>query len=357
MIQGDVDIPALVQSLIEKAAQMRASDLHIEPENDSCLVKLRIDGMLITHQTLSSTAGRGVVNRLMVLAELLTYRLDIPQEGRAKVEIKNPLQSIDLRIAIMPTTHGLRAAVRMPAELSQLKGLDSLGLNTHANELINSFIRADSGALLIVGPAGSGKTTIAYALLEAIRDRSSGISIVTLEDPVERDLKGVTQIAVQPFGNLTYATALRSMLRQDPQVLMLGEIRDPETASIAMQAALSGHRMICTFHAADAPGAIMRLLDMGIEPYQIASSIFGILSTRLLRRTSPDKQYSGRVPVTEAVRLTDSIRRLIATGATAEIIQAEMQSIPGYQTLKQSAHQLIVAGLTDNNEAKRVLGD
>jgi type II secretory ATPase GspE/PulE/Tfp pilus assembly ATPase PilB-like protein len=211
--------------------------------------------------------------------------------------------------------------------------------------------------LLIVGPAGSGKTTTAYAILEAIRARASGISIVTLEDPVERDLPGITQIPIQPFGQLNYASALRSMLRQDPQVLMLGEIRDAETASVAIQAALSGHRLVCTFHAPDPARAISRLLEMGLEPYQIASSLFGVLSMRLLRRTDPKQPgaYAGRVPISQAVAMTDTLRQAIAARPDATTLAAAYQT-PDHATLRDSANDQIARGLTDALEVARVLG-
>ncbi|MBC7782879.1 MAG: Flp pilus assembly complex ATPase component TadA [Burkholderiales bacterium] len=356
MDTGETDIPRLVEQILSEAVAKNASDLHVEPEADSYTVRFRIDGLLTPLRVIPAPAGRGIVNRLMVLAELLTYRLDVPQEGRANVKIESIGRGVDLRIAVMPTTHGLRAAIRLPAELTQPRSLDALQLDPQASGLIEAFIRSDTGALLITGPAGSGKTTTAYAILEAIRDRAAGVSIVSLEDPVERDLRGITQIAVQPFGQLTYATALRSMLRQDPQVLMLGEIRDAETASIAIQAALSGHRLICTFHAADPAGAIVRLLEMKIEPYQIASSVFGILSIRLLRRTSTNGAYAGRLPATEAVRMTDAVRKVVADNPSAEQLRASYAAAPGYQSLAGAGQALVRQGLTDQAEVTRVLG-
>src|SRR5204863_417287 len=225
-----------------------------------------------------------LVTRLMVMAHLLTYRLDVPQEGRATVVVASSPKPLDLRLSVMPTTHGLRAAVRMPAELIQPHRLSELSLPVSVLAGLQRFVSSDSGMLILTGPAGSGKTTTIYALLQSIAESSPGISIVALEDPVERDIPGVTQIEVTPFGELTYERTLRSILRQDPQVLMLGEIRDGDTASVAVQAALSGHRLVSTLHAATPAGAIARLLEMGVEPYQLTSAIFGIVSQRLLRR-------------------------------------------------------------------------
>src|SRR5271170_521568 len=172
--------------------------------------------------------------------------------------------------------------------------------------------------LIVTGPAGSGKTTTIYALLQYIAQNSSGLSIIALEDPVERNLDGVTQIEVSPFGQLTYEKALRSILRQDPQVLMLGEIRDAATATLALQAALSGHRLICTFHASTAAGAVARLIEMGAEPYQITSAVHGIVSQRLLRRTTKER---GRVPVAEFVRLDEAARSAILQRDTGQSLQ------------------------------------
>jgi type II secretory ATPase GspE/PulE/Tfp pilus assembly ATPase PilB-like protein len=297
-----------------------------------------------------------MVNRLMVMAELLTYRLDLPQEGSASVIFHD--KPVELRVAIMPTTHGLRCAVRLPAELLQPKTLADLGLPLAAIDGIKRFIAAPSGMLAVTGPAGAGKTTTLYAILQDIQASAPGQSIVTLEDPVERDLPGITQIQVQPFGQLTYERALRSILRQDPQVLMLGEIRDAATASLAVQASLTGHKLLCTLHAPTCAQAIARLLEMGIEPYQISSSLFGVLSQRLLRKinTSPEPKYKGRVPVAEWVAIDDTLRKLIAAKTDAATIERAYAEQPGYATLAANAADCIQTGETDAAEVHRVLG-
>jgi type II secretory ATPase GspE/PulE/Tfp pilus assembly ATPase PilB-like protein len=210
--------------------------------------------------------------------------------------------------------------------------------------------------LVVTGPAGSGKTTTLYALLQQIAQASPGISIIALEDPVERDLPGVTQIEVSPFGEMTYEKALRSILRQDPQVLMLGEIRDAAVASLAVQAALSGHRLLCTLHAGSPAAAIARLVEMGLEPYQLTSSLFGVLAQRLLRRKAPDG-YQGRVPIAEYATLDPDLRRAILARADADTLNGLLQSHPNYQTLRQSAQALVDQGITDEAEVRRTLGD
>ena len=349
-----LDTPRRVDTMLAQALAANASDVHVEPTATGGEVRFRVDGLLTRRDTLTADTAAAMVARLMVLANLLTYRRDVPQEGRAGVTIGG--RPMELRVSIMPTTHGLRAAVRLPTTAGQLTSLDALGLDPATRDLIDRFVHADGGILAIVGPAGSGKTTTAYAVLEAIAADQPGLSIVSLEDPVERDLPAVTQIQVQPFGQLTYALALRSMLRQDPQVLMLGEVRDSETASIAVQAGLSGHRLVCTLHAADAGQAVSRLLEMGLEPYQVGGSLFGVIAQRLLRRTSGDG-YTGRLPVGEAVLMDEPLRRRIAGKCEADELRALYRGRPGFVTLHAAAEKRMADGSTDAAEVRRVLGD
>jgi type II secretory ATPase GspE/PulE/Tfp pilus assembly ATPase PilB-like protein len=353
----DVDVIALVDHVLQSAVDRGASDVHVEPTADGAEIRLRIDGLLEILSKHDAAVGRSVVTRLMVMAHLLTYRLDIPQEGRMRVNVAGVNGAMDLRLAVMPTTHGLRAAVRMPAELIQPRSLEELGLPVAVLRALENFATADSGMLLVTGPAGSGKTTTIYALLQHIVASSSGLSVVSLEDPVERDIPGVTQIEVSPFGQLTYDRALRSILRQDPQVLMLGEIRDAETASLAAQAALSGHRLICTLHAANAGGTVARLLEMGLEGYRITSALYGVIAQRLLRRVQPGTtKYNGRVPAAEFVSMTGLLRSAILERADAEQIQQIASREPGYLSLRDSAERLVLDNLTDAAEVERVLG-
>ncbi|MFW6059933.1 MAG: GspE/PulE family protein, partial [Phycisphaeraceae bacterium] len=288
-----LDARQAVQRTVEEAVSLGASDIHVEPTGTGYELRYRVDGLLETRQVLDVTMGRAYVSRLMVAGKLLTYRLDIPQEGRCTFTVDAQRPPLDLRVSVMPTAHGLRAVVRLPAELHQPRALDELHLPAHLRAGLQHFIDADSGMLLLTGPAGSGKTTTIYALLEAILAQSTGLSIVSLEDPIERDVAGVTQIEVTPFGELTYERALRSILRQDPQVLALGEIRDRATASIAVQAALSGHRLVSTLHAGTPGAAIVRLLEMGVEPYQAVSALTGVVSLRLVRRLDAEDGYRG----------------------------------------------------------------
>jgi type II secretory ATPase GspE/PulE/Tfp pilus assembly ATPase PilB-like protein len=350
-----LDARPAVDALLNSAMERGASDIHLEPGTQGYDVRFRVDGLLETIATPDLTVGRTLVGRLMVMAQLLTYRLDIPQEGRFTIQVSGMDRPVDLRLAVMPTTHGLRAAVRLPAELTQPRSLDELQLPAHVIADLKTFCTGDSGMLIITGPAGSGKTTTIYTLLRHIAQTSPGLSIVALEDPVEQDLPGVTQIEVSPFGQLTYERALRSILRQDPQVLMLGEIRDAATATLALQAALSGHRLICTFHAATAAGAIARLMEMGAEPYQITSAIHGIVSQRLLRRITP-AGYRGRVPIAEFARVDETIRSAILSREIGQSLEQLFAKRAGFKTLLQAAEELVKNGVTDMAEVRRVLG-
>lgn len=350
-----VEVPQRVNSLLAEAVHRRASDIHVEPTAAGCEIRYRIDGLLSTLDKVDAETGRAMVGRLMVMAQLLTYRLDVPQEGRARFTTAAG-QVLDLRLAIMPTTHGLRAAVRMPAELVQPGTLEELHLPIGVFQGLKRFAVADSGMLIFTGPAGSGKTTTIYSLLRYIVESHPGLSVITLEDPVERDIPGVTQIEVKPFGELTYERVLRSILRQDPQVLMLGEIRDGATASLAVQATLSGHRLLCTLHASDAAGAIARLLEMGIEPYQITSALYAIVSQRLLRRKS-GAGYQGRVPVAEFVAIVQALHPAILGRADADTLRSIYEKQNGYWAMRDVAQELVVSGITDGVELSRVLGE
>ena len=353
------DARLLVDKILADAVRLGASDVHVEPTAIGCEVRLRIDGLLQVADRYDMDTGRSLATRLMVLAKLLTYRPDIPQEGRATITVPSAKAPLDIRISMMPTTHGPRAAVRLPADLIQPHTLDELSLPSAVVDGLKRFAAADSGMLIVTGPAGSGKTTTVYALLRHIADTSPGLSIVTLEDPVERDLPGITQVEVTPFGERTYERALRSLLRQDPQVLMLGEIRDPATASLAVQAALSGHRLICTLHAATPGGAVARLLEMGVEPYQITSSLAGVLAQRLLRRLCSNAgkgTYRGRVPAAEFVTIDATVRKAILDRADADTLQSHFARQPLYDSLQSAAQSLVNKGLTDVAEVVRVLG-
>lgn len=354
------DVPRLLDEILNRAIERGVSDVHIEPTAAGHDIRCRIDGLLQNESHHEPAEGRALVTRLMVLAQLLTYRHDVPQEGRIQFSPSGAAgngDAIDLRVSIMPTTHGLRAAVRLPADLRQPRSLDRLGLPSAVLAGLEEFAAADSGLLLLTGPAGSGKTTTIYALLQHILRTSPGLSVISIEDPVERQLAGVTQIEVSSFGELTFDRCLRSVLRHDPQVLALGEIRDRETASLAVQAALSGHRLISTMHAAEPGGAIARLFEMGLEPYQITSALFGVVAIRLVRRGTAERGYAGRVPVAEFVAIDAQLRKAVLDRADASTLDMVYKQRSNYKSLRASADDLIARGVTDRPEVDRVLGE
>ncbi len=379
------DARAMVDHLLAQALHRSASDIHIDPQADGVHFRLRIDGLLHDPEVIPAEAGRAVVTRLMVMAQLLTYRLDVPQEGRltfAPKSNESPSKGnssqhgpsrlsslvggnysgvtvVDMRVSVMPTTHGLRAVIRLPAELAQPRRLNELGLSEPPLNALLQFAQMDTGLLLLTGPAGSGKTTTIYALLQHIFDTQDGVSIISLEDPVERDLPGVSQVQVSSQGQLTYDRALAGIMRQDPQVLALGEIRDRNTASIAIQAALSGHRLIATLHAGSSVAALARLIEMNIEPYQITSALFGVINQRLVRRsfesdTSDD--YRGRAVIANFTDVNEALRSAIIEHPDSDSLHAAVIAQPHYHSLRTVADDLVTKGVTRRQEVERVLG-
>jgi type II secretory ATPase GspE/PulE/Tfp pilus assembly ATPase PilB-like protein len=347
------DVISRVDVLLADAVERGASDIHLTPARAGTDVRLRIDGMLGPAMTLPTELGRAAVMRLMVMAKLLTYRLDVPQEGRAGITLAGG--PIELRISVIPTVHGLRCAVRLPAVGGVPETLDELGLSPDTLAGLRRFVASDGGLLIVTGPAGSGKTTTVYSLLRHFLANRPELSIVSLEDPVEREVSGVAQVEVSSFGQLTYERAVRSILRQDPQVLALGEVRDAATASVAVAAALSGHRLICTMHAGSAGGAVARLIEMGIEPYQITSALAAVLNQRLVRRRVGDR-YAGRVPIAAWTTLDAATRRAILDRADADALDTVVLNA-GAATLEADARRLIGMGVTDAAEVARVLGE
>jgi len=369
------DVVSLVDELLSKAVKSGASDVHFEPTGSELVVKFRLDGVLGTVEKLPKSLSDNVIARLKVLGGLLTYRNDIPQEGRIEIDNIEGEEIIDQRLAVFPTIHGQRAVVRLFFKNKELVELEQLGFSEDIYTGLRRIAAKNQGVLLLTGPAGSGKSTTLAAVLRHILNSFPGKSIVTLEDPVEIKIEGATQVEITPHGQMTFPTALRSLLRQDPQVLMIGEIRDAETAKIAIEAGLTGHLLMSTLHSGTPAGAILRLLEMGIEPYQVTSSISAVLNQRLVRKLCTrckrktetgaleavgcedcfNTGYRGRVLIAEMVQLDGPLRKAILAKADLDELEALLMS-RGHTNMLADGQRLIAEGITTQEELNKVCG-
>lgn len=361
----------LVDHVLAEATQCSASDIHFEPTAKSLDIRFRIDGVLHRRATLPRELAPNVIARLKVLAELLTYRQDIPQEGR----LAQASFGSDMRVSTFPTVHGEKAAIRIFASRSAILELDDLGMSPVLLAELRILFAHRTGAIFLTGPSGSGKTTTLYACLRYLMRESGGTRhIVTIEDPVEQILDGITQSHAKPGTEFDFARGLRSLLRQDPEIIMVGEVRDADTAHITVEAALTGHLVLTTLHAGSSCGVISRLLEMGIEPYLLTSGVKGILNQRLVRRLCDTCRcqvgeqwepvgcercagtgYHGRVLLTELVQFDDLLRQaVVARADTATLEKCAAGS--NRSTIWISAQDAIANGLTTTTEIGRVLG-
>ena len=380
----------LVNSIIERAVVERASDIHLEPHETELLVRMRIDGMMRDILTVPRDLQGSVLARLKIMAGLDIAERRIPQDGRFNVRIKD--RSFDLRISTLPTIYGEKIVARLLDKSGAVVSLDKIGLTEDQIANIRKLLRCRNGVILMVGPTGSGKTTTMYCMINELNKRD--VNLVTLEDPVEYNVDGVNQVQINEKVGMTFASGLRAILRQDPDIIAVGEIRDGETAEIAMRSAITGHIVLSTIHTNDAVGTIERLVDIGVEPYLVASAMQGMVSQRLLRKICPncreaytpsedelrelglegqegvqlyrgagcphcfDTGYRGRTAVTETLIMTPTLRRLVAEGKPrAEIEQELKKPGSGYTSIRENAVKLALAGITTLEEILRVINE
>jgi type II secretory ATPase GspE/PulE/Tfp pilus assembly ATPase PilB-like protein len=378
----------IVRAILRDAIRMRASDIHVEPRLDHVQIRYRVDGRLLTHTTLPADMHRYVVSRLKILAECDIAESRVPQDGRFATTVDD--HTIDLRVSTLPTFWGEKVVLRLLDRSRTLVSLSTLGFGTETLRDYERLIRAPQGMILVTGPTGSGKTTTLYASLHAINDETRNIT--TVEDPIEYEVAGLNQTQVHPRIDLTFARSLRHIMRQDPDIILVGEVRDGETAEMAFRAALTGHLVLTTLHTNDAPSATTRLVDMGVAPYIIASSVIGILAQRLVRRLCTrcretcdpsdlelerlqmtaeqarkvqfhrgrgcqhcrNTGYSGRVAVYELMVMNQELREAVAQGVTAgNLRQAALRN--GMRSLKYDGLLKIHAGMTSAQEVIGVM--
>jgi type IV pilus assembly protein PilB len=335
-IVQDSPISRALSTILEYAVKARASDIHIEPLEKSLKIRCRIDGVLREIMQLPKSIEPALVSRIKILSNLKIDEHRIPQDGQFTVKVAG--KEVDLRIAISPVVWGEQVVIRLLDKTGNTFDIEQMGYAGRALRMIRKGIRKPNGMILTSGPTGSGKSTSLYALIKEIKDES--INIVTLEDPVEYKMDGVNQIQVNPDVGLTFATGLRSILRQDPNVIMVGEIRDAETANLAVQAALTGHLVFSTLHTNSAAGVLPRLLDMNIEPFLIASTVNTIIGQRLVRRVAPQRDAYQSTPI-ETQNILQTVGHLLPkTRADVARVSADL----GYKDLPlagQSAYTLV----------------
>lgn len=398
-VSAEAPIAKIVNTVLDYAVRSRASDVHIEPLEENVRVRYRIDGILQEKYILPRNVLEAVVSRIKILANLKIDEKRIPQDGRFNINVEG--SEVDLRISTLPVSYGEKVVMRLLRKASKVPSLPDLGLRGLALKNLVEAIERPHGIIIVVGPTGSGKTTTLYSVLDKVA--TSRVNVVTIEDPVEYQMKGVNQVQVNVQAGLTFASALRSFLRQDPNVMMVGEIRDTETAELAVNAALTGHLVFSTLHTNDASGAAPRMMDMGVEPFLLISALTCVVAQRVLRKVCPhcrqdmeippDKEteikttlgpiyemieerwkkegkkmtmpkivgcdkcnntgYLGRIAIYEVMPITEKISKLVVEKASASDIQKQAIS-EGMLTMKQDGYVKVLEGVTTIDEVLRV---
>lgn len=380
----------LVNSIIERAVTERASDIHLEPQEFVMQVRIRVDGLMRDTLTVPKDLQGSVISRLKIMAGLNIAERRIPQDGRCNIKVKQ--KDIDLRVSTLPTVYGEKIVVRLLDKTGGAITKDAIGMSGDDLEKYEKMIRCRSGVILIAGPTGSGKSTTMNAMIGDLNRRE--VNLVTLEDPVEYNIEGVNQVQINEKTGMTFANGLRAILRQDPDIIAVGEIRDGETAEIAMRAAITGHVVLSTVHTNDAVGTIERLIDIGVEPYLVASALRGVISQRLVRRLCPhckeayqpsaeelqdlgiadgagmqfyrskgcpkcfDTGYHGRIAVFEFLPVDRAVRTMISDGSARAQIEAYLKDAAqktGFISLRDNGLRLLAEGVTSVEELLRVI--
>ncbi len=380
----------LVNSIIERAVQEHASDIHFEPRENNMDVRMRIDGIMREILTVPKNITASVIARVKTMSGMDVAEKRVPQDGRFAASVMN--KSIDMRVSTLPIAWGEKIVCRLLDKSNTNIDKEMLGLRPDDMEKYEKLIHYKNGVMLLVGPTGSGKTTTMYAMLNELNTRD--VNLVTLEDPIEYNLEGLNQVQINPKTNMTFASGLRAILRQDPDIVSVGEIRDGETAEICMRAALTGRFVISTIHTNDAVGAIDRLVDIGVEPYLVSATLRGVISQRLIRRICPycgeeyepqrdeverlnlkmqpglkfrygrgcqhcyNTGYSGRIAVFEIMLITPAIRELIYKGAGRKAIEEELHKPENnFVSLKDAGARLVLEGVTTAYEVMRITNE
>jgi general secretion pathway protein E len=374
--QDDAPVIRMINALFTQAARDGASDIHIEAFESSSVVRYRVDGTLRDVVSPRKALHAALISRIKIMAHLDIAEKRMPQDGRIALRVGG--RPIDVRVSTLPTGHGERAVLRLLDKEAGRLQLEKLGMAPTVLKSLDNLIRQPHGIVLVTGPTGSGKTTTLYAALARLD--ASTTNILTVEDPIEYDLPGISQTQVNTKIDMSFALALRAILRQDPDVIMIGEIRDLETAQIAVQASLTGHLVLATLHTNDSVSAVTRLMDMGVEPFLLASSLLGVLAQRLVRRlcqhcrephVEPDGRttyrpvgcarcnhtgYSGRTGIHELFVVDENIRGLVHEGK-GELAMRAVATAAGMRTMRDDGERWIEQGATSPEEIVRVTGD
>lgn len=384
--EGDDETPIinLLNSLLKRGYSVNCSDIHIEPFEDKSIVRMRIDGAIVDYVTLQKGLHASLIARIKIISDLDIAERRIPQDGHFRVNIEG--QYVNVRVSILPTVFGEKAVMRLLAGNSTIQHADSFGMEESDYKRFRAMLDSPHGIIYLTGPTGSGKTTTLYMVLEEMAKRSVNIS--TIEDPVEKNLRKINQTQVNNTAGLTFEAGLRALLRQDPDIIMVGETRDSETASISVRSAITGHLVFSTLHTNDATSSIVRLIDMGVEPFLVANSMVGTVAQRLMRRICPEcgqeveateedcqllrvtpgtkikkahgctqcnyTGYSGRIAIHEILTIDSNVRKMITDGASMDEIESYAVKNQGMKLLRDSAREKVLQGITTVEELRRV---